>query len=56
MNFQITGKSNKICETDYFKSLLSGNIKLVSLIDVELLTRIFEISIAAYWLFCNIIL
>lgn len=48
MNFRITGKSNKICVTDRFKLLLSAFSSLIRQNEMELLTRIFEISIVNY--------
>lgn len=48
MNFPITGKSNKICETDRFKLLLSTSSSLFEQNEMELLTGIFEISTANY--------
>jgi len=44
MNFRITGKSNKICETDRLMLLLSAFSSLIEQNYMELLTRIFEIS------------
>ena len=48
MNFRIACKSNKICEPDCFKLLLSAFSSLTRPNEMELLTCIFEISIANY--------